>query len=216
MYKLHSHRPRCSHLCTVSKTRDYSSSCPSFDAPHFHCRRFDLPSTHTRQANAAKPHERRGSSDREEKEAVEAKTAAAEEKNAGNPASPPPATETAGGGGGGEYLGYAGADPVTGQLVRSGELVKASPAEVADYLKHYNELDDGDENKDKDRTTAGARGGGDGGGRAAVNEAFGSGAEAGEPRGNKNSEGRASDSAPVASAGAGPYRHKQNGMPAAG
>lgn len=37
--------------------------------------------------------------------------------------------------------GCIGSDPVTGQPVRSVELVKATPAEVDEYLKRYNELD---------------------------------------------------------------------------
>lgn len=37
--------------------------------------------------------------------------------------------------------GCVGSDPVTGQPVRSVELVKATPAEVDEYLKRYNELD---------------------------------------------------------------------------
>ena len=115
-------------------------------------------------------------------------------------------------------MGYTGTDPVTGQLVRSGELVKASPAEVADYLKHYNELDDG-EGKEKNGATAGggaaaeaSAGSAGDGGRGAVNEAFGADGGAAD----KNGEGRAKDSAPVASAGAGLYRQNLSGLPAAG
>ena len=113
---------------------------------------------------------------------------------------------------------------MTGQLVRSGELVKSTPAEVADYLKHYNELDDGEENEREGGAAATGGAAADnfagvrGNGRGAVNEAFGAGGGGGlnDTRDTKNSEGRAKDSAPVASAGAGPYRHAQNGMPAAG
>ncbi len=102
--------------------------------------------------------------------------------------------------------------------MRSGELVKASPTEVDEYLKHYNELD---KDNDRDGATAGGAAGaaaeasaGDAGGasRGAVNEAFG--AEGGAA--DKNSEGRARDSAPVASAGAGLYRQNISGRPAAG
>lgn len=160
----------------------------------------------TQQANAAKPHE---NSDPEEK-AADAAAAAADEKS-----------------GGATTRSHTGTDPVTGQLVRSGELVKSTPAEVTEYLKHYNELDDGEEN-DRDGATAAAavgagaasdnfEGGGRGSGRGAVNEAFGGGdGGVNDARDSKNSEGRAKDSAPVASAGAGPYRHAHNGMPAAG
>lgn len=117
-------------------------------------------------------------------------------------------------------MGYTGTDPVTGQLVRSGELVKASPAEVDEYLKHYNELD---QDKDRDGAPAGGGGGGGaaaeasagdagGGSRGEVNEAFGADGGAAD----KNGEGRAKDSAPVASAGAGLYRQNLSGRPAAG
>lgn len=110
---------------------------------------------------------------------------------------------------------------MTGQLVRSGELVKSTQVEVTEYLKHYNELDDGEENErdgvaaatgDAADNFAGVRDNG----RGAVNEAFGADGGLNDTRDSKNSEGRAKDSAPVASAGAGPYRHVHNGMPAAG
>lgn len=97
-------------------------------------------------------------------------------------------------------IGFTGADPVTGQPVRSGELVKATYAEVAEYLKQYNELDVDESDKDKegstsagpsetDPTTAGGRsvGAGSGGGAALARD--------------KNSEGRARHAAPVASTG---------------
>ncbi|CAM9256853.1 unnamed protein product, partial [Laminaria digitata] len=48
---------------------------------------------------------------------------------------------------GGYIIGYSGADPVSGQTVLSSELVKATPAEVAEYLKRYNELDGDDKEK---------------------------------------------------------------------
>lgn len=38
-------------------------------------------------------------------------------------------------------LGNMGPDPITGQPIRSEELVKATPAEVADFLRKYNELE---------------------------------------------------------------------------
>lgn len=170
----------------------------------------------TRQANATKPQEARGTNDAEEK-AADAASAADEKSGIANPGSliaAAPATA-------GEYLGYTGNDPVTGQLVRSGELVKSTPGEVAEYLKHYNELDGGEEN-DKDGAVAASGGAGDnfggvrGTGRGGVNEAFGANRGLNEARDSKNSEGRAKDSAPVASAGAGPYRQAHNGMPAAG
>lgn len=193
------------------------------------------------QANTAEPQGRRGSSDREEKEA-DASAAAADEKTGGTNTGNSGAAATAAFAGpgaaigvGGQYLGYTGADPVTGQLVRSGELVKASPAEVDEYLKHYNELDAGDEGrgKDKGKDGAGAAGAegrdtggragdgggydpyGGGGGRGGVNEAFGVGG-GDNARGIKNNEGRARDSAPVASAGVGSYRQNHNGTPTAG
>ncbi|CAN0246913.1 unnamed protein product [Ectocarpus sp. 12 AP-2014] len=173
------------------------------------------------QANNFKPHERRGSGeDREEKQTD---AAANDEAGGANGRVEPTAPRGAEGGGGGEYLGYTGTDPVTGQLVRSGELVKASPAEVADYLKRYNELDDGEEGKENDgapggRDTGAAAGSSaGGGGRGAVNEAFGvdDGGRAADARDHKNGEGRAKDSAPVASAGGGAYRGNHN-VPAAG
>eukprot|EP00903_Cladosiphon_okamuranus_P008272 g7961.t1 len=162
------------------------------------------------QANAAKPD---GSSVVEEQAADAAAAAAA---TAGEES----------GGASTRGLGYTGTDPVTGQLVRSGELVKSTPAEVTEYLKHYNELDDGEENdRDRDGVAAAADGGGGaenvagwggGSGPGAVNEAFGGGdGVLNDARDSKNSEGRAKDSAPVASAGAGPYRHVHSGMPAA-
>lgn len=172
----------------------------------------------TRQANAVKPQGARGSSSSDPEEMAADAAAAADEKsggaNAGSLTAAAPAT-------GGEYLGYTGTDPVTGQLVRSGELVKATPAEVAEYLKHYNELDDGEENgRDGATAATGAAadnfGGVRGAGRGAANEAFGADGRLADTRDSKNSEGRVKDSAPVASAGAGPYRHVQNGMPAAG
>lgn len=177
------------------------------------------------QANNSKPHERRGSGeDREEKQADAAAAAAANDEAGGaNARVQPTAPRGGAGGGGGEYLGYTGTDPVTGQLVRSGELVKASPAEVADYLKRYNELDDGEEGREKDgapggRDTGAAAGSAaGGGGRGVVNEAFGvdDGRRAGDAGDHKNGEGRAKDSAPVASAGGGAYRGNHN-APAAG
>ncbi|CAM9696622.1 unnamed protein product [Ectocarpus sp. 12 AP-2014] len=173
------------------------------------------------QANNSKPHERRGSEeDREEKQTD---AAANDEAGGVNGRVEPTAPRGAEGGGGGEYLGYTGTDPVTGQLVRSGELVKASPAEVADYLKRYNELDDGEGGKENDgapggRDTGAAAGSSaGGGGPGAVNEAFGvdDDGRAADARDHKNGEGRAKDSAPVASAGGGAYRSNHN-VPAAG
>lgn len=105
---------------------------------------------------------------------------------------------------------------MTGQPVRSGELVKATAVEVAEYLKQYNELDDGEEKEKKE----------DGGGigataTAAGREAFDEGAKTGEDTGgrreasqggmrggqqHKNAEGRVKETAPVASTGMGSSR----------
>lgn len=125
----------------------------------------------------------------------------------------------AGGASGGYLIGYSGADPVSGQPVRSSELVKATPAEVAEYLKRYNELD-GDENKEKDGQGNRSRendaaAAASSSSSAAANNARGADetAHGGDVR-SKNSEGRARDAAPVASAGAGPRR--QDGVPQGG
>ncbi|CAM9337531.1 unnamed protein product, partial [Sphacelaria rigidula] len=48
------------------------------------------------------------------------------------------------------YVGFVGKDPVTEQVVRSGELTKATPAEVAECLKQYNEVDGEDDNRPKE------------------------------------------------------------------
>ena len=119
-----------------------------------------------------------------------------------------------GGGGGGGYLGYVGADPVSGQLVRSSELVKATPAEVAEYLKRYNELDE--EDKDKDGTAAGRTGENDAAASsgAGVNGRGTNDAVHGADGRDKSSEGRARDAAPVDSTGTGPRR--QGGVPQGG
>lgn len=93
-----------------------------------------------------------------------------------------------------------GIDPVTGQVVRSGELIKATPVEVAESLKQYNELDGEDESGKGEGgvdNTVGAAAE-----RPVAHAAFGSV----EGRDHKNSEGRARDTAPVASTGAGPHR----------
>lgn len=116
---------------------------------------------------------------------------------------------TIGGGGASDgYIGYVGADPVTGLLVRSGELAKSTPAEVTEYLKQYNELD-GDE-KDKDGTAGAASEAG------TTTRGASTGATSGvtSDEREKNSEGRAREAAPVASAGSGP--HRKGGVPKAG
>lgn len=107
------------------------------------------------------------------------------------------------------YIGFVGADPVTGQLVRSGELTKATPAEVEECLKQYNELDGEEQNKER---AAG------GGGAAAVEGSTGRGQAAspssGGGGGDKNSDARARDVVPVANAG--PGTHHQSGVPTGG
>lgn len=120
----------------------------------------------------------------------------------------------AGGASGSYLLGYSGADPVSGQPVRSSELVKATPAEVAEYLKRYNELDGDDKEKDGQANQSGENASA-ASSSAAMNNARGASETAhGVDARDKNSEGRARDSAPVASAGTGPRR--QDGVPQGG
>lgn len=126
-----------------------------------------------------------------------------------------------GGGGGGRpfnggLTGYVGADPVTGQPVRSGELAKATPTDVMEYLKQYNELDGEENEKDKEGTasTAGTANVGSKPANAFSTEAGGNETIGGDGPRDRNSEGRARDAAPVASTGAGPLR--QSGTPKGG
>lgn len=84
--------------------------------------------------------------------------------------------------------GVAGPDPVTGQLVRSGELTKATAMEVEEYLRLYNELDDGEEQGEE--------------GGAADQDAGPPSERAPTGTGeNKDGDGRARNGGPVASAG---------------
>lgn len=106
------------------------------------------------------------------------------------------------------YVGFVGKDPVTDQIVRSGELTKATPAEVAECLKQYNEVDGEDDTRPKDGGIGKGDAAGTAGDTPATNNlAFGSSAEL--SHNYKNSEGRMSNAAPVASAGSAP--HRQNG-----
>lgn len=87
-------------------------------------------------------------------------------------------------------------------MIRSGELTKATPAEVAEYLKRYNELD-GEEGEEGGRKKDGDNRMGGEGNSGTVSDSFtragGEGVELGDKY--RNSEGRGSDAAPVASAG---------------
>ena len=118
-----------------------------------------------------------------------------------------------GGASGGYLLGYSGADPVSGQPVRSSELVKATPAEVAEYLKRYNELDGDDKEKDGQAARSGESDAASS--STATSNARGTNETAhGADARDKNSEGRVRDAEPLASTGTG--SHRQGGVPQGG